>query len=157
MKPVSIPRPGRGIQLKAFAASMAVPGLGQHLHGHRKRGLIYEAAVIGAGAATVWAFIKYNKALDHYEDVRTQLGDEASKQYEITSGISALEAKQKDTYDKAKSRRTLATATQIVFGVVWGINALDAGLMMPAQSSSGIVFEARPTSEGGQILVRASL
>lgn len=156
IKPGSIPRPGRGVQLKAFAASMAVPGLGQHLQGHRQRGLIYEAAVIGTGAVTVWAFIKYNKASDHYEDVRTQLINEASKQYEITPGISALETKHEDTYDKAKSRRTLATATQIVFGIVWGINALDAGFMMPAQSSSGIVFEARPTSEGGQILVRAS-
>ena len=156
IQPVIIPRPGRGTQLKAFAASMAVPGLGQHLQGHRQRGFLYEAAVIVAGAVTVWAFIRYNKALDHYEDVRTQLINEASKQYEITPGISALETKHEDAYDKAKSRRKPAIVTQVLFGVVWGINALDAGFMMPAQSSSGIVFEARPTSEGGQILVRAS-
>ena len=60
---------------------------------------------------------------------------------------------QNDAYDKAKSARKFTIATQIVLGVIWGINALDAGLVEPAYPSEGFAFEARPTFDGGQIMV----
>lgn len=130
--------------------------MGQHLQSRPKAGILYEAAVIGAGAAAIWTFINYKSKLDDYEDIRTQLSNEALKQYEITAELSSLEADQQNAYDKAKTSRVLAIAAQITLGVVWGINALDAGLVPPAYQSGGVVFEALPTSEGGQILVRAS-
>jgi hypothetical protein len=145
--PKGIPRIG------AFAASMVVPGLGQHIQKHYIRGGIYELMTISVGVATLWAASYHQKTLDDYLDAKSRLRTEAPKLTELTLGIRALLSDQKDAYNKAKFARTLAIGTQIALGVAWGINALDAYAVKPAQQRSGITLEARPTSDGGRILV----
>ena len=155
VEPVGIRQPGGIPRVGAFAASMVVPGLGQHLQGRRGSGLLYEAAIVGVGAATIWTFIDYNKSLDDYEDIKIQIQTEAPKQTKFTAELSDLEAKQEDAHDTAKSKRIVAMAAQLGLGAIWFINAIDAGFAVPAQPVSGVVFEALPTSDGGQIMVRA--
>jgi len=146
-------KPSKGIPRGvAFAASLVVPGLGQHLQKRHVRGGIYEAVTIGAGIAALWATSYYRKTLDDYIYVRVRLVTEAPEQTELTSEIRTLLAEQEDAYNKAKSARMLAIATQIVFGAVWGINVLDA-VTKPTRQKDGIAIEAQPTSDGGRILV----
>jgi hypothetical protein len=140
----------------AFAASLMVPGLGQHLQGQKRRGLLYEAAVAGAGIAALGTYFWYNESLNDYEEIREQLQKEAAEQWQITSRILDLEAEQEDAHNKAETRRLIAILAQVALGTVWAINAVDAGFTVPPQPISGVVFEARPAPGGGQILVRAS-
>lgn len=162
--PELMPKISRGIPpTTAFAASLAVPGLGQHLQKRHIRGMAHEAVVISAGAATVWSLINYSGKLDDYEKVRREL-QTAEEQYlsgQITvqdpaafkDKIRDIVRKQDDAYNKAKSARKLTIAMQVALGVIWGINALDAGVTAPAQPTEGLAFEAYPTADGGQIVV----
>ncbi len=155
--------PKRISRTTAFAASLAVPGLGQHLEKRHIRGLTYEATVFGAGVVTVWAIIKYNRKLDDYKEVRSSL-ETAGQQYisgniepqvptAFRSKVRDMVKAQNDAYDEAKSARKLTIATQIVLGVIWGVNALDAGIVKSAQPAEGLALEVYPTSDGGQIMV----
>jgi len=96
---------------EAFAASLIVPGLGQHLQGRYKQGLTYEALVIGSVIAAVYA-------RSYHEDTRS---DYLNLLKDNTASTNVIET----YYNKAKSARTLAIATQIMVGISWGINLLD--------------------------------
>jgi len=159
----------RGVpRVGAFAASLVVPGLGQHLQRRHVRGSLYEVAVIGVGAAALWAMMKYQGALDDYEDAQgrlqvatAQIQPQVSlvsvqKRAELIARAHELLVEQEDTHDEAESARTLSIATQIALGIVWGINALDAGIIRPPQRSDEVTFGACLTSDGAQVLVRAS-
>jgi uncharacterized caspase-like protein len=159
MKPSEILKPpatqGGIPRVGAFAASLVVPGLGQHFQRRHVRAGLYEAAAVGAGAAAIWAMINYQGALDDYKDVQDRLEIATREEGKLTPRIRELFDEQKSAHDEAESARTLSIATQIALGVVWGINALDAGIIEPAGQSDGFAFEAHPTSDGAQILVRA--
>jgi len=146
--------PSKGIPRGvAFATSLVVPGLGQHLQRSHVRGGIYEVMTIGAGVVALWAMNNHQQTLNDYRDVQKQLKEEAPKQTELTSEIRSLLNEQEDAHDKATFAQTLSIATQVGFGIVWGISALDAGITTPSQPKKGIAFEAHPTSDGGRILV----
>jgi len=150
-------RPGEITRTGAFAASLIVPGLGHHLQKRHKRGVIYEAAVVGTGIMALVFASSYSGKLDDYNEVRNQL--QLIKQgwsLATETELNALIEKQNEKYDKAKSARTLTIATQIALGIVWAVNAADAGLTMPVQQSEGVVFQALPTSDGAKLVVRAS-
>jgi hypothetical protein len=116
----------------AFAASLAVPGLGQHLQGRHGRGFLYEGLVAGAGVAAVLTRIRYQQTRDDYLN---------------------LEKQTLDAYNQTQSARTLAIATQIALGVVWGINAIDAGITKTKSQKNRVSLDVRPTTDGGRILV----
>ena len=96
---------------EAFAASLIVPGLGQHFQGRYKQGLTYEALVIGSVIAAVYA-------RNYHEDTRS---DYLNSLKDNTASTNVIET----YYNKAKSARTLAIATQVMVGISWGINVLD--------------------------------
>jgi len=148
--PGGVPRAG------LVAASLVIPGLGQHLNGYSQRGFAYEAVTVATGAVALWALISYNGKLEDYKDAKSLLEAESSNQTELTAGLRDLITKQNDAHDKAESARSLANATQIAFAVVWGISALDAGFVMPIEKRSGFALEAYPTSDGGRIVVSTS-
>ena len=123
------------------------------MQGRHTRGWLYAGVTIGVGVAAVGTRISHQQTLDDYDDVQAQLREMAPQQAEVTSELRALINEQKNTYDKAKSARALAIATQITLGVLWGLNALDAGLVEPARHRNRVAFEARPTDDGGRVLV----
>ena len=144
-----IPRAG------AFAASLVVPGLGQHLQRRHVRGGLYEAAAVVAGAVALWAMTNHQGTLDDYEDVQKRLEIAAREDRKLTIGVQRLLDEQEQAHDDAESARTLTMVTQIALGVVWAINAVDAGIIGPARQSNEVAFEAYPTSDGAKVLVRA--
>lgn len=138
-----------------FAASLVVPGLGHYLQGRYRRAVLYEVATFGLGGAAWWARNRHRQTLDDYRDVQEQLRTTAPRQTALTSEIIALLAEQTDAHNKAKSARQFAIATQIALGAVWVINAMDAGLTKPPQQKK-VVLEARPTADGGHVMVRVN-
>lgn len=134
----------------AFAASLVVPGLGQHLQGRREQGWLYAGVAAGATVAALWARSRYHSALEDYDDYRDQLPVGSV----LTDNIRDLLDKQDGAYNDAESARTLTIATQAILGVVWGINVLDAGVAEFGRQNRGVALDAHPTAAGGQILVR---
>ncbi len=131
--PEWVPTVPWGLRTRAFATSL-VPGLGQHLQGRRTRGLIYEAATVSAGAVALWAWFDHKGKIDDYE----------KDPYDL------------DLHSKASSARRLAIITQVVCGVVWVTNALDAAIIVkPEPRDNDAALGLYPTSDGVQIMVRA--
>lgn len=141
----------------ALGASTIVPGLGQHLQGHKTRGFIYEGVVLATGVYALIATSQHHSTLDDYTEIRDKLLIASQSQMKITSDIKYLLTKQDDAYNKAKSAKSRASLAQVLFGVAWGINALDAGfLIKPSQSNNGLALEIRPISDGSMIIARSS-
>ena len=135
----------------AFAASLFLPGLGQHLQGRSGRGLLYQVATIGAGVATLWARNRHQQTLKDYRDLKAQLQDNAPKQIELTSELATIIKDQEEVYKEIESARTLVLATQVALGVVWGINTLDAGITKRLPSRMAV--KSQPGLDAGRILV----
>ncbi len=133
--PIKKPVVGEGTRsrAKSFGYSLLVPGLGQHLQGRHVRGAAYETAIAATGVGMLLAINDYGEKLDRYES-------KGKKEY----------------YDSAQSARRRSIAMQAAFWLLWAANAVDAGVIEPRPQSRGVAFEARPTSEGLQILVRAT-
>lgn len=160
-KPSVLPPSPRHIPRgQVFAASLLIPGLGQHFQGRHLRGLSYETLTIASGVTALWARNRHQNAQKEYLKDRDQLAKTAQNQTELTPEVRDLKAKQDRTYEHSKSARRLAIATQIAFGFVWGINALDAGIVNPPPQKR-LTFEVQPVfdsidsidSIGGQLLV----
>lgn len=117
---------------KSFGYSLLVPGLGQHLQGRHVRGAAYETAIAATGVGMLLAINDYGEKLDRYES-------KGKKEY----------------YDSAQSARRRSIAMQAAFWLLWAANVVDAGIIEPRPQSRGVAFEARPTSDGLQFLVRA--
>ena len=135
----------------AFAASLFLPGLGQHLQGRSGRGLLYQVATIGAGVTTLWARNRHQQTLNDYRDLKAQLQDNAPKQIELTSELATIIKDQEEVYKEIESARTLVLATQVALGVVWGINTLDAGITKRLPSRMAV--KSQPGLDAGRILV----
>ena len=72
--------------------------------------------------------------------------------------VAAAHANEQDeAQESVDSARKLTIAAQIALGVIWGINALDAGIIEPPGEGSALTFEAQPIVDGIQFLVRAPL
>jgi hypothetical protein len=143
--------------LIAFGTSAVVPGLGQHLQGHKTRGYMYEGLVLGTGVYALIATSQHHNTLDDYNVVRDKLSMMAQSQTNMTSEIKGLLQNQEDAYNKANSAKSRAILAQVLFGVSWGINALDAGfLVKPDQNSSGLTLEIKPISDGSMIIARGT-
>jgi uncharacterized caspase-like protein len=141
----------------AFGASMVIPGLGQHLQGHRIKGFINEGVILGAGLFALIANSRHNSTLDDYNAVRSELENEAKIQMRLTTEIKTLFQKQDDAYNKAKSAKNLAIVSQLLFFTAWGVNAFDAGfLTSPSQNNSGLTMEVQPISNGAEFIVKTS-
>jgi len=144
-------------QFVAFSASMIVPGLGQHLQGHKMRGIVYEGLVLGSGLFALIADSRHHSTLDDYTTVRSELENKANIQMRVTPEIKALFQKQDDAYNKAKSAKNLAIVSQVMFFTAWGFNAFDAGfLIKPVQNNSGLAMDIQPISDGAIFIVKAS-
>lgn len=136
---------------QAFGASLAVPGLGQHLNGHHRRAIAYEAVILLAGTASVVASLSHHQKMDDYEAIRAQIEREAPQHVELTAEMRALANQQANAYGEAQSARKLALASQIVVGVLWAVNALD-GLREPRRPlEAGVTISARPSRSFGTV------
>jgi hypothetical protein len=128
-----------------------LPGLGQHLNGHHRRAIAYEAAILLAGTASVVASLSHHQKLDDYEAIRAQIEREAPQHVELTAEMKALADQQANAYDEAQSARKLAMASQIVVGFLWAVNALD-GLREPRRPlEAGVTINARPSRRFGTV------
>jgi uncharacterized caspase-like protein len=146
-----IPRPF------AFGASMVIPGLGQHLQGHKTRGFINEGMVIGTGIFALVANSRHHSTRNDYIAVRNELENKAKIQMRMTSEVEALFREQEDKYNKATSAKNLAIVAQLMFFTAWGVNAFDAGFLAhPAENSSGLAMDIQPISDGAVFIVKAS-
>lgn len=136
----------------AAAASLIIPGLGHHLQKRHVRGVVYEVIVAAAGIAAFVTLNSYNSKLDDYDAVKAELMSIKDGKTQTTeSGLNTLIGRQDDAYDKAESARILAVTTQAVLGVIWGINAIDAGVTMPTQYG-GLALKSLPNAGGVAIL-----
>ena len=134
----------------AFTASLLVPGLGQHLQKRPNRGWLHMGLAAGTGIAALWARGRHQSTLDDY----TNLQSELLKRRGLTDGEATdLLNKQDDAYDAARSARRLTIVTQALLGIVWGINAIDAGIAEFGQQNHGVAIDARPTTDGGRLVV----
>ena len=134
----------------AFAASLVVPGLGQYLQGRSNRGWLYMGLAAGAGVAAVWANGRYQGTVDDYVGVQDRLRNGGLTEDEALDLLD----QQKGAYDDARSARTLTFATQALFAVIWGINVIDVGVAeFGGQRNRRVAVDARPTTDGGRILV----
>ena len=141
----------------AFSASLLVPGLGQHIQKQNTRGFIYEGLVLGAGIVALIGNIYHNNTLDNYESVRNQIILESQGKTYLTPNLKDLYDEQKKSYDKAKSARNLSIVTQVLFGIMWGINAIDAGVLTePRSKDSNITMNFQQLYDGGVIIVKNS-
>ncbi len=139
----------------AFSASLIVPGLGQHIQKQNTRGYMYEGLVIAAGIAAIIGNVYHNNTLDDYESVRNQIIYESQGKTYLTPGLKSLYDEQKDLYNKAKSARNVAIATQVILGLVWGINAIDAGVLTePKSRETSLTMSFQQLSDGGMIIVK---
>lgn len=140
---------------KAFAASLVIPGLGQHLKKKHLRALFYEVAAFGGGVAVLWTKNRHQTTLDEYQNAQDRLMKTTQSQPELTPEVRDLMARRDDAYNKAKSARRQAIIAQIAVGVMWGINALDAAAIKPPSQEHNIYLEATPTLKGGSFQIRA--
>ncbi|HGJ65840.1 TPA: hypothetical protein ENS27_10685, partial [bacterium] len=141
----------------AMGASAVVPGLGQHLQGQKTRGIAYEAIIAGVGIYTLIATIQHNSTLDDYEIIRNELESKSKIGTYMNSDIKSLIEQQNKAYDKATSAKSMAIVAQVLLGVAWGVNAIDAGfLTKPNPTSSGFALEIRPINDGSMIIARSS-
>jgi hypothetical protein len=149
---------GGGIQpISAMAASMVIPGLGQHLQGHKNRGIFYESMVLGTGILAIITNSRHQSTLNDYKDVQNELNAEISYQMIMTVDIKNLFDKQDQLYDKAVSAKNLALFSQFLLGAVWAFNAIDAGfLTRPVQDNSGFSMRIQPTIDGAVFVAKAS-
>ena len=159
VQPVWIPiGAGRGLPpMSAMAVSMVIPGLGQHLQGHRNRGFIYEGLILGTGIFAIITTSHHHSTLNEYTDVRDELYLEMQKEMKMTVKIKNLFNEQDKLYDKAVSAKNLALISQIAFGTLWAFNAIDAGfLIKPNQDNSGFSVNIQPTTDGAIFVAKAS-
>ena len=138
----------------AFAASLVVPGLGQHLQGRSNRGWLYMGLAGVPGILALWANSRYNGTLDDYKELRTQLAGKTGD--DLTPDIEDLIARQNQAHDDAESERTFVIATQVIFGLIWAANVVDAGMTEFRQPARQFSWDAHPTTDGGRILVHVS-
>ena len=105
----------------------------------------------GTGVAALWARSRHQSTLDDYTNLRTEILNRSG----LTDGeATGLLDEQDNAYNTAKSARTLTVVTQALFGIVWGINAIDAGFAEFGQRNHGVAIDARPTTDGGRLVVR---
>ena len=143
--------------MSAMAISMVIPGLGQHLQGHKNRGILYESLVLGTGILAIITNSNHHSTLDDYNNVQDELSTEIYTQMIMTTDIKDLFDKQDRLYDKAISAKNLALVSQIVFGTVWVFNGIDAGfLTKPNQGNSGFSMRIQPTIDGAIFVAKAS-
>lgn len=155
-EPISIGSKGYPKSI-AFSASLLVPGLGQHIQRQNTRGLVYEGLVIGAGIVALIGNMYHNSTLNDYESIRNQVMLESQGKTYLTPNLKNLYDEQKKSYDKAKSARNLAIATQILLGVVWGINAVDAAVLTePRLKDNNLTMNLHQLYDGGMIIVKNS-
>jgi hypothetical protein len=156
--PVWVPLKGqKGVpRFYALGASLVIPGLGQHLQGHKMRGIVNEGLVIGTGLFALIANSRHHSTLDDYTAIHDELKTEISMQMKVTPEIRTLFQKQDDSYNKAKSAKNLSLIAQLMFFTAWGVNAFDAGFLTPAQSNSGIVMEIQPIHDGAVFIAKVS-
>ncbi len=124
----------------AFAASLLLPGLGQHLNGNNGRGVAYEVAIALAGATAVAATVRHRRTLDDYESIRSELANAAPRQLELTAQLQEIVSRQEDAYSEAESARKLAVASQIAVAILWGVNALDSARGASQQRQSALTL-----------------
>ena len=159
ISPIWVPIGGGGgiPPMSAMAVSMVIPGLGQHLQGHKNRGILYESLVLGTGILAIITTSQHQSTLDDYKNVQKELYTEIDTQMIMTTKIKDLFDKQDKLYDKALSAKNLALVSQIVFGTVWAFNAIDAGfLTKPNQGNSGFSMGIQPTTDGAIFVAKAS-
>ncbi|MGQ9608003.1 MAG: caspase family protein [bacterium] len=147
---------GKGYpKIVAFSASLVVPGLGQHIQKQNTRGYIYEGLVIATGIAAIIGNTYHNNILDDYENVRNQIISESQGKTYLTPSLKSLYDKQKDLYNKAKSARNLTIAAQVILGLIWGINAIDAGILTePELRKTDLTMSFQQLPDGGTIVVK---
>ncbi|MBM3237532.1 caspase family protein [Candidatus Poribacteria bacterium] len=137
----------------AFSASLALPGLGQHIQGRHIWGWTYTSLTAGMIGAVLWSGNRYSQKLDKYDEVLNRLKETAPQQENLTPELRNLLREQEDAFNEAKFARKLAVATQIVLGAVWGINTLDAAVTKPKQQKRQVALEGQPTIDGGRVIV----
>ncbi|MGB9596292.1 MAG: caspase family protein [Candidatus Poribacteria bacterium] len=149
---------GRGLPpMSAMAVSIVIPGLGQHLQGHKNRGFVYEGLVLGTGIFAIIATSRHHSTLNEYTDLRDKLYLEMQEQMKMTTKIKNMFDEQDKLYDKAVSARNLALVSQLLFGTVWIFNAFDAGfLIKPTYDNSGFSAKIQPTIDGAIFIAKAS-
>jgi uncharacterized caspase-like protein len=170
---------------KAFAVSLAVPGLGQHIQERHRRGLLYEAGIFGTGVVALWAAAKDEDTVAAAAGIclcalwganALDAGIADGKAFAASLAVPGLGQHRQGrhwrgllyeagtigifttaVWANAKDKGDgLQTAAWITLGVLWGANALDAGFFAePARYSSETAFEAHPTSDDVKVLVRA--
>jgi hypothetical protein len=133
---------------RAFAASLLLPGLGQHRNGRHVRGVAYEAAIALAGAAAVVATLHHRQTLDDYDVLRLQVESQAPLYTELTPELQELALQQLNAYDDAQSARKLAVAAQIVVAAIWAVNALDSTLTRPQHGNGVLTLGVWPSRKG---------
>jgi len=131
--------------IATFAASMVVPGLGQHIQKHNMRGIIYEGLVAGLGVFALVSNMHHHNTLDEYLNIQKEIINESQGKSYLTPELRVLYDEQKKSYDKAKSARSLTLTSQLLLGLAWGINAFDAGFFTGYTPQSGsLAIESLP-------------
>lgn len=132
----------------AFAASLLLPGLGQHRNGNNGRGVAYEVAIALAGATAVAATVRHRRTLDDYESIRSELANAAPRQLEFNAQLQEIASRQEDAYSEAESARKLAVASQIAVAILWGVNALDSARGASQQRQSALTLGTASSPSG---------
>jgi len=113
--------------------------------------------ILGTGIFAIITTSHHHSTLNEYTDVRDELYLEMQQQMKMTAKIKNLFNEQDKLYDKAVSAKNLALISQIIFGIVWAFNAIDAGfLIKPNQDNPGFSVNIQPTIDGAIFVAKAS-
>jgi hypothetical protein len=125
----------------AVYRSMIFPGFGQHYQEKKVRRFMFPTIFIGAAAASFYyGVIKYNDAVDSYNEIR--------KRYEKAFSedeINLLWSQMNNAYDDIQDNKDMRNYFLVTSMAVYFLNVLDA-LFLPAPYEKNIDFSYIPSN-----------